>query len=56
MRGKKLCDILTPDEIRKKTDREIHEPYGLAPPDHRDRDRDRERDRDRDRDRDRRER
>ena len=33
MRGKKLTEVLTPDEIRKKTD---HEPYGLAPPpDHR---------------------
>jgi hypothetical protein len=29
MRGKKLTEVLTADEIRKKTE---HEPYGLAPP------------------------
>ncbi len=40
MRGKKLTDVLTAEEIRKKTEvaepeparREIQEPYGLAPP------------------------
>jgi hypothetical protein len=29
MRGKKLTEVLTAEEIRKKTE---HEPYGLAPP------------------------
>ena len=30
MRGKKLSEVLTADEIRKKTAE--HEPYGIAPP------------------------
>ncbi len=35
MRGKKLSEVLTPEEIRKKTEpvkEQITEPYGLAPP------------------------
>lgn len=34
MRGKRLSEVLTPEEIRKKTEpvQQVAEPYGLAPP------------------------